>query len=64
MARPCMLLKAYPHRFGEGKVHLAVNMGDGYYVAGCSKRPLHAVLEKGTRDEVTCRRCGVVPQEG
>jgi hypothetical protein len=51
------VLRAYPHRFGEGKVHMALKEGPGYYVALCTRKVMHAEVKDGTWQDVTCLRC-------
>jgi len=49
---PIDLLKSYPHRWGEGKVHLA----SGPFTTVCGIEP-HAEPIQGGFEEVTCVRC-------
>jgi hypothetical protein len=47
------LHRAYPHRWGPGKVHAS---GGSYRDSLCADH-LHGSRERGTVDDVDCKRC-------
>jgi hypothetical protein len=54
----CMrLLRSYKSQWGPGKVHgyrETVDFGD---VPFCTNQPIHCERIKGTKNDVTCKKC-------
>jgi len=51
------LVRSYPHRWGEGKVHIERNQSGQRYDSTLCSDHVHGKFEDGKLEDVTCKKC-------